>query len=150
MGPCVITAILNIWIWFFLFHFFCDLAVKTHFAPIYFYKQTALRAETCIQSNFYTHLYIDILAQRNLCTDKSLHIEGFYTKKFLYTKIFTYRYFTQIFLYTRINKGTQAFLHVELFTEKYLYRIIFTQRNIYTGKFNYIKFWILLYIIIHY
>ena len=36
-----------------LFHFFCDFAVVTRFAPIGFYKQTILRTETFTQNSFY-------------------------------------------------------------------------------------------------
>jgi len=68
----------------FISFFFCALAVVTHFAPIRFYKQTALRTEAFI----YTEqlLRADILTQRGLrtkqllCMDTFTH-KGFYAKK---------------------------------------------------------------------
>ena len=68
-------------------------------------------------------------------TRRRLYTQRFYSKKF-YTTKFLYTDALHKDLFTRINKGTQALLHTELFyTEKLLHRTVFTQKkNFYAGK----------------
>ena len=115
----------------------------THFAPIRFYKQTALRTEAFTQSSFYAQIFLhrEVCAQKKsiqtplqLCTQG-----GFYAKK----EVFTHRCFVQRCFCAHKCRHIGVFTHRTFSTEKPLHRTIFTyvfvihkkhltQRTLYT------------------
>ena len=108
--------------------FFFALDVVTHFAPIGFYKQTALRTDAFTQSSFYAQIFL----HREFCAQKkSVH-------RRLYTEVFTQRRkcFVQKCFFAHINQGTQAFLHRTFSTEKPLHRTVFTHVFLHKKTFD--------------
>ena len=82
-----------------------DFAVVTHFAPIWFYKQTTFRTEAFTQSSFCAQilLYKEVCAQ-SFYTQTPLRTEAFMQRS-LYTSVLTHRCFAQRCW------STQALLH---------------------------------------
>ena len=128
----------------------------THFAPIRFYKQTTLRAETFAKSSFYAQILLhrevchrETFARRRFYTQNLLHREAFaqnsfYTKKRLHRKTLTQKNLStqtaQRSFYTPNLLHAQplpraAFAHRNFSAQKPLRTKVFMHSSFYTNAF---------------
>ena len=106
-----------------------DFAVVTHFAPIWFYKQTTFRTEAFTQSSFCAQilLYKEVCAQF-LHTDAFTH-GGFYATKSLH------KCFNTPMLCTKMLKHAGAFTHT-FYIEKPLHRTALHNETVTQKNFD--------------
>ena len=109
----------------------------THFAQIGFYKLTTLRTETFTHSNFYAQTFL----HREICAQKKSTQMPLQTEVFTHRKMYLHTYALYKDVFSRVHKGTYAFLHTQPFPQRSLcaeqfFTHVFlkhlTQKNLYT------------------